>query len=83
MSFIFSFRYIRVKVSAKFRCHSCRGRTWSSHHAWVEFDIREREVRRVFGQKCKLCREFYSRPLPFYFDTHQISGGFKSSAWTS
>ena len=43
------FRYIRVKiVGAKFRCHikGC-GKMWRSNHAWVEFDMKKQEVRRM------------------------------------
>ena len=41
-------RFIRVKVKAKFRCHDCKI-GWTSHHAWILFDMREQTVHRKYS----------------------------------
>jgi len=59
-------RYVRVKVRGKFRCHRCNHR-WFSNQTWVSFDMRLKQVKRCWGQKCRDCRKFYSFPYPFFY----------------
>merc|ERR1711872_1183230 len=59
-------RCVRVKVKAKFRCHKCK-KGWKSNMAWISFDMKNQEVSRMFGQKCNVCKEFYSMPFPFFY----------------
>jgi len=60
------FRFVRVKVTAKYRCHKCN-KPWTSRHGWVKFDMKNQQVERQFGQKCRDCKDFYSRPFPFFY----------------
>merc|ERR1711962_1719153 len=59
-------KYINVRATGKFRCHLCR-KIWISHFAWILFDMKNQQVKRMYGQKCNRCRNFYSRPMPFFF----------------
>ena len=39
------FRFVRVRVKAIFKCHQCHNK-WSSHHAWISFDMKEQTCHR-------------------------------------
>eukprot|EP00092_Neocalanus_flemingeri_P076511 GFUD01094911.1.p1 GENE.GFUD01094911.1~~GFUD01094911.1.p1 ORF type:complete len:145 (+),score=45.49 GFUD01094911.1:164-598(+) len=61
--------FVRVKVRGKFRCHQCK-KGWKSNMAWLSFDMKSQEVSRMYGQKCNNCKNFYSKPFPFFYSEH-------------
>ena len=38
--------YVNVRATGKFRCHNCR-KVWTSHFAWILFDMKNKHVRRM------------------------------------
>ena len=39
-------RYINVRATGKFRCHLCK-KIWISHFAWILFDMKNQQVKRM------------------------------------
>ena len=40
-------RYINVRVTGKFKCHICPKKFWTSHFAWILFDMKNQQVKRM------------------------------------
>ena len=40
-------RYINVRVTGRFKCHLCKKKFWTSHFAWILFDMKNRHARRM------------------------------------